>query len=219
MSEPLNLDFNQAIVIDSEKMEWIGSPATGVLRKPLEREAAESGHVTSIVRYEPGSRFNAHFHPLGEEIIVLEGVFSDEHGDYPQGTYIRNPPGSRHAPFSDKGCVIFVKLNQFHSEDLERVVIYTKEQAWLPGQGNLSVMPLHEFQTQHTALVRWPAGERFLPHRHWGGEEILVLEGEFCDEHGHYPKGSWIRSPHLSEHHPYVERDTIILVKVGHLPN
>jgi len=216
--EPLNLDFSQGIVIETATQPWLGSPAEGVLRKPLEREAAESGHVTSIVRYEPGSSFASHSHPLGEEIFVLEGIFSDEHGDYPAGTYIRNPPNSSHSPFSRDGCVIFVKLNQFHPNDQERVVIETPSQPWLPGQGRLTVMTLHEFETQHTALVRWPAGERFVPHRHWGGEEILVLQGEFCDEHGRYPCGTWIRSPHMSEHFPYVEEETIILVKVGHLP-
>jgi len=216
--EPLNLDFSQGIVIETASKPWLGSPAEGVQRKPLEREAAESGHVTSIVRYESGSSFASHSHPLGEEIFVLEGIFSDEYGDYPAGTYIRNPPNSCHSPFSREGCVIFVKLNQFHPNDQERVVIETPSQPWLPGQGGLTVMPLHEFETQHTALVRWPAGERFVPHRHWGGEEILVLQGEFCDEHGRYPSGTWIRSPHMSEHFPYVEEETIILVKVGHLP-
>lgn len=216
--EPLNLDFSQVAVINTQEMEWVDSPSSGVRRKPLEREAVESGHVTSVVEYAPGSRFSAHGHPLGEEIFVLSGVFSDEHGDYPAGTYIRNPPGSQHAPFSEEGCVIFVKLNQFAPTDTARVVVRTEEQAWLPGQGNLSVMPLHDYQGQHTALVHWPAGERFLPHRHWGGEEILVLSGCFQDEHGAYPAGTWLRSPHLSQHHPFVQEETVILVKVGHLP-
>jgi len=78
-------------------------------------------------------------------------------------------------------------------------------------------MPLHQFETQHTALVKWPAGERFKPHRHFGGEEILVLSGEFKDEHDSYPALTWLRSPHLSEHYPFVDEETVILVKVGHL--
>lgn len=217
--EPLNLDFSQVAVVKTQEMNWVESPASGVRRKPLEREAEESGHVTSIVEYAPGARFSAHEHPLGEEIFVLSGVFSDESGDYPAGTYIRNPPGSQHAPFSEQGCVIFVKLNQFHEHDTDRVVVDTNQQSWLPGQGNLQVMPLHDFQGQHTALVHWPAGEQFVPHRHWGGEEILVLTGCFQDEHGAYPAGTWLRSPHLSQHHPFVAEETVILVKVGHLPN
>lgn len=213
----LNMDFTQRVTINSQEMEWLPSPAQGVERKPLAREDKESGHATSIVRYAEGSSFSEHFHPKGEEIFVLEGVFSDETGDYPAGSYIRNPPGSFHAPFSKEGCVIFVKLEQFSPDDLETVRINTLESEWLPGQGKLEVMPLHSFETQHTALVKWPAGERFIPHKHFGGEEILVLSGAFIDEFGSYPAGSWIRSPHMSEHCPFVEEDTIILVKTGHL--
>lgn len=212
-----NMDFEKRIVIYTQDMDWVKSPAKYVFRKPLEREAAESGHTTSVVKYEAGARFNSHAHPLGEEIFVLEGVFSDENGDYPAGTYLRNPPGSSHAPFSQEGCVIFVKLNQFSKDDLEPLRIQTKNENWLQGQGNLQVMPLHEFQGQHTALVKWPAGEKFILHRHWGGEEIFVLSGNFKDEYGEYQKGTWIRSPHQSSHHPYVDEETIILVKTGHL--
>ncbi|USD43641.1 cupin domain-containing protein [Vibrio sp. SCSIO 43135] len=214
----LNMDFSQRIVIETESMDWVASPASGVWRKPLEREQKESGHTTSVVKYEAGSSFSSHPHPHGEEIFVLDGVFSDETGDFPAGTYLRNPPGSAHAPFSSKGCTILVKLNQFDSRDLEQVRVDTKNAEWLPGIGGLMVMPLHEFEHEHVALVKWPKGERFQPHRHFGGEEIFVLSGTFKDEHGDYPAGSWIRSPHMSEHFPYVEEETIILVKTGHLP-
>lgn len=214
----LNMNFSERVVINTETQPWVASPAKGVWRKPLERESAESGHTTSLVRYEAGSRFNTHPHPAGEEIFVLQGVFSDETGDYGAGTYLRNPPGSQHAPFSESGCDILVKLNQFDTKDKQSVRIDTNQQAWLAGIGGLEVMPLHEFEHEHVALVKWPKGERFQPHRHFGGEEIFVLSGEFIDEHGHYPKGTWIRSPHMSEHFPYVEQETIILVKTGHLP-
>lgn len=214
----LNMDFTEKVVIRSGEMDWTSSPAGGVLRKPLAREEAERGHATSIVRYEPGARFARHEHPLGEEILVLEGVFSDESGDYGPGTYLRNPPGSSHAPFSENGCVLFVKLHQFNPNDFNTVRIDTNDTPWLPGHGGLEVMPLHEFEQEHVALVKWPAGEKFQPHRHFGGEEILVLSGEFCDEHGRYPVGTWIRSPHLSQHHPFVDEETVIWVKTGHLP-
>lgn len=213
----LNMDVKQGVAIQTSTMDWQASPAKGVWRKPLEREAAESGLVTSIVKYEAGSRFSQHSHPLGEEIFVLEGVFSDEDGDYPAGTYIRNPPGSKHSPFSEQGCTLFVKLNQFDKSDKASVRTNTQTQPWLAGMGNLEVMPLHSFEAENVALVKWPAGERFQPHSHFGGEEILVLSGEFCDEHGRYPKYTWIRSPHLSQHFPFVEQKTIIFVKTGHL--
>lgn len=213
----LNMDFSQRVVINTGEQDWLASPAPGVERKPLAREEKESGHATSVVRYVPGAAFARHEHPYGEEILVLDGVFSDETGDYPAGSYFRNPPGSSHAPFSKEGCVLFVKLCQFQADDLQQIYIDTKQAQWLPGQGGLQVMPLHEHIHEHTALVKWPANEVFKPHKHFGGEEIFVLSGEFCDEHGRYPAGSWIRSPHLSGHHPFVETETIIWVKTGHL--
>ena len=88
----------------------------------------------------------------------------------------------------------------------------------MSGQGGLEVMPLHEHIHEHTALVKWPKGEIFKPHSHFGGEEVFVVSGTFSDEHGQYPEGTWLRSPHLSKHHPYVEEETIIWVKTGHLP-
>lgn len=214
----LNMNFSERVVIDTQQQPWLPSPAQGVWRKPLEREAKESGHTSSIVKYDAGSQFATHKHPLGEEIFVLEGVFSDENGDYPAGSYLRHPPGSQHAPFSHEGCVILVKLNQFDPRDLDVVKMNTQQTEWLQGIGGLQVMPLHEFEHEHTALVKWPKGETFQPHRHFGGEEILVLSGKFQDEQGEYPRHTWIRSPHTSGHFPFVEEETIILVKTGHLP-
>ncbi len=211
------MDFSQtAFLLDQDK-QWVRSPADGVSRIPLEREAAESGHTTSFVKFEPGSYFPQHAHPQGEEIYVLEGVFSDENGDYPAGTYLRNPPGSRHKPFTKEGCVLFVKLEQFQRDDKKPVVLRPDDQQWQPGIGNLKVLPLHQYNTESTALVHWPANEVFQSHTHWGGEEIVVLSGKFIDEYGEYPAGSWIRSPHMSKHFPRVEEETLILVKVGHL--
>lgn len=213
----LNMDFSKVVIINTNNQPWVESPMAGVERKPLAREEAERGHATSIVRYKPGATFPVHDHPLGEEILVLEGVFSDETGDYPAGTYFRNPEGFRHAPYSKNGCVILVKLHQFQAGDQHQVSIDTHSTPWRPGIGGLEVMPLHEFGTESVALVKWPAGEHFQPHTHFGGEEIYVISGEFIDEHGRYPAGTWIRSPHMSQHNPYVEEETIILVKVGHL--
>ena len=110
-----------------------------------------------------------------------------------------------------------MKLHQFQADDFQQLSIDTNKALWLPGHGNLQVLPLHNHHGESTALVKWPAGEKFVPHVHPGGEEIFVISGEFIDERGRYPAGTWIRSPHMSRHHPYVEVDTLILVKVGHL--
>ncbi|WEN14256.1 cupin domain-containing protein [Rhodanobacter sp. AS-Z3] len=214
----LRSDWSERVVVDSSTMDWVSSPSVGVQRKMLERDGDEVARATSIVRYAPGSRFPGHAHELGEELFVLEGEFCDESGRFGAGSYIRNPPGSAHAPWSEGGCVLFVKLRYFDPLDQTQVALDTQASPWLPGLvPGLSVMPLHEFRTQHTALVRWAPETYFNPHRHYGGEEILVVHGVFEDEHGRYPTGSWLRSPHLSQHQPFSREGCTILVKTGHL--
>ena len=215
----INADFSTRVVIDSNQSPWTSSPMIGVERCMLDRVAAESGRATSLVRYSPGTSFPMHGHPLGEEILVLSGVFSDAGGDYPTGSYLRNPPGSQHAPFSTPGCLLFVKLDQFSPLDGEEVHLNTRQAEWMPGMvPGLMVMPLHDFEGEHSALVRWAPGTCFNRHRHWGGEEILVLEGVFHDEYGSYPSGTWIRSPRYSKHAPFTKAEgALIYVKTGHL--
>ena len=156
----------------------------------LDRIGGEVARATTIVRYEPNSHFSPHTHNGGEEYYVLEGIFSDEHGDYPAGTYVRNPIGTTHSPkIGDEGATIFVKLHQFAKNDTEQKVINTYHNRWYQGMiSGLQVMPLHEYETEHVALVKWAPNTVFNPHKHWGGEEIFVLEGTFYDEHGIYPK-------------------------------
>ncbi|ODS93547.1 MAG: cupin [Comamonas sp. SCN 65-56] len=214
----LNADTSQRAVIHSAELPWLASPLPGVERRMLAREGDEVAVATSLVRYAPGSRFSRHAHELGEEFFVLEGEFCDESGSYGVGTYVRNPPGSSHAPWSVTGCTIFVKLRQMLTHDRQRVVVDTRSAHWQPGLvPGLSVMPLATFETRHTALVRWSPGTHFQTHRHAGGEEILVLAGTFEDEHGCYPQGTWLRNPHLSEHRPFSTQGCTLLVKTGHL--
>ncbi len=215
----LHADLSQPVVLDTTAQPWTPSPMAGVERRMLDRSGGEVARATSIVRYAPGSRFERHSHGGGEEILVLEGTFSDEEGDYPAGTYLRNPVGSSHAPFSALGCTILVKLQQMDPADQQALAIDTRTATWLPGLvAGLEVMPLHAFGSEHVALVRWAPGTVFHPHGHPGGEEILVLEGVFQDEHGRYAAGSWLRHPHGSQHRPWSEAGCTIWVKTGHLP-
>jgi len=213
----LNMQFDQPVVVRTAEMEWQPSPSPGVWRKPLEREAEEHGHTTSLVRYDAGSKFSAHKHPRGEEIFVLDGVFSDETGDYRAGTYIRNPPGSSHSPFSNEGCDLLVKLDQFGADDVFSLRIDTNRGDWLPGEFGVRVMPLFYYETEMVALYKWPAGTRYEMQPHFGGEEVLVISGTLYDEYGEYPAGTWFRNPHNSEHCRYTEEETIIWIKTGHL--
>ena len=216
----LNSDFTIRTVIEPKDYHWVDSPMPGVSRMMLDRIGDEVARATSLVKYESDSVFSSHVHGGGEEILVLDGTFGDEHGLYPAGTYIRNPIGTSHTPaVGSDGALIFVKLHQFDREDLEQFVINTHDQPFRPGLvEGLSVLPLHQYKSEQVALVRWAPDTQFNTHRHWGGEEILVLEGTFYDEHGEYPKGTWIRSPHMSQHTPFTRSDgALIYVKTGHL--
>ncbi|RJG01009.1 cupin domain-containing protein [Noviherbaspirillum sedimenti] len=213
----INSDFNKRAVQGAHEAVWTPSPMPGVDRRMLDRVGGETGRATSIVRYAAGAHFERHAHEGGEEIFVLQGVFSDEHGDYPAGTYLRNPPGTSHAPFSRDGCVLFVKLRQFAPDDTQPVRISTTTTSWYPAAApGVSVMPLHEHAGVNTALVRWAPNTRIKTHTHLGGEEILVLAGVFQDENGAYPAGTWLRSPSGSRHTPRTGAEGAILyVKIG----
>lgn len=215
----VNFNFNERVVLETLQMDWIPSPLPGVSRRMLDRQAAESGRVTSIVKYDPKSFFSPHTHGGGEEFLVLEGTFSDETGDFGTGMYVRNPVGSSHKPHSKNGCTIFVKLWQMVPEDQDFVRIDTKTASWYPGMvDGLSVLPLHSFGPEHVALVKWAPGTRFSEHTHSDGEEIYVIDGTFDDEQGSYPKGTWLRNPAGSHHAPFSTEGCTIYVKTGHLP-
>ena len=214
----LNTDISRRVVIDTEKEPWLDSPLPGVRRRMLERDGEEVARATSLVRYAPGSRFSEHSHGLGEEFLVLEGVFSDEHGDYPAGTYVRNPPGSSHRPHSRDGCTLFVKLRQMHEKDRRFVRIDTAGEPWSPGgEPGLLVMPLHSDERESVALAKLEPGTRLERHDHLEGEEIWVLEGVLEDDDGVYPKGTWLRNPPGSSHARRSEAGCIYYSKTGHL--
>ena len=219
MTTGFNMEFSQRLVIATDKLDWQTTALPGVERRKLERENAESGRATTIVRYVPGSNFTPHVHAGGEEYLVLDGVFSDEFGDFGPGMYVRNPVGSKHQPFSEPGCTIFVKFGQMDARDQEIVRIATSSEAWFPGPAaGLTVLPLHAYENAHIALVRWARGSAYQHHVHPGGEEILVLAGEFRDENGRYAAGTWLRNPAGSEHSPFSTEGCTIYVKTGHLP-
>ncbi len=217
----INADFTQRAVIRPDDYEWIDSPMPGVERMMLDRIGDEVARATSLVRYAPNSTFSPHVHSGGEEFLVLEGEFGDEHQAYPAGTYVRNPIGTQHTPRVGKqGCVILVKLHQFDIADDTPVVINTGAAEWpaetAPG---ISMLPLHEFQDEHVFLLRVAPNSPSQEHTHHGGEEVLVLEGSFSDEFGAYPAGTWLRNPDQSSHSAFTgDEGALLYVKIGHLP-
>jgi anti-sigma factor ChrR (cupin superfamily) len=197
-NELVNADFSRRVVIATDEMPWIPSPQAGVERRLLDRIGGEVARATSLVRYAPASAFPAHDHALGEEFLVLSGVFSDEHGDYGVGTYVRNPPQSRHSPRTAPGCSILVKLRQMTPSEQKRVVIDTTTAKWeQAGNAGSKTVPLYLAPDagEKVSLERLEAGARHGDVDCPGGEEIFVLSGDLEDEYGKYGAGTWIRNP------------------------
>jgi anti-sigma factor ChrR (cupin superfamily) len=196
--ELVNADFTRRVVIATGAMPWIPSPQPGVERRLLDRIGGEVARATSLVRYAPASAFPAHEHALGEEFFVLGGVFSDEHGDYGEGTYVRNPPHSRHTPRTAPGCTILVKLRQMKPTETSRVVIDSSKAIWKPVDPNgLLRLPLHLAPDtgESVTLERMPPRTHLVETDQPGGEEIFVLSGELSDQNRAYGAGTWIRNP------------------------
>lgn len=213
----LNMDFSRPIVCDTANMEWFPSPKPGVWRKPLAREEKERGHATSIVRYDPGASFHSHNHPFGEEILVLEGTFSDATGDFHAGTYFRNPMGFVHAPFSKEGCVILVKLHQFQPDDTRRIAIETDKGDWQELDNGIRVQVLHEHRGEKVVLLKLPASAQVARQPNTGGEEIYLISGSLRGAAGVYPAGSWLRFPPGANHFLVANEDSLLWMKSGHL--
>lgn len=199
MTGGLNDDFSRFVVMHTKTMDWQASPSRGVWRKRLDLEgASESSRVTSLVRYEPGSHFSSHPHPGGEEILVLEGVFSDETGDYPSGSFLLNPDGFVHSPFSVEGCTIFVKLRQYAGRDRPRVVFDSARAKWRPGhEESAAYLPLYRdlSHPERIDLVRLDGGAALKPSVQPGGAEMFILEGDLDEGETQYEAGDWIRYP------------------------
>jgi len=215
----INADLTQRAAMDGAAMPWIPSPSPLVERRMLERRGGELARATSIVRYAPGSRFPSHRHGGGEEFLVLEGTFSDQYGDFPEGTYVRNPVGSAHAPHSDEGCVIFVKLWWAHAEDQAFVRIDTADEAlWAPDAApGVETLPLHAFGPETAAMVRLAPGAALPAREISGGEEILVVAGACRDDNGAYGPWGWLRQPPGAARALVSAGGCRLLVKRGHL--
>lgn len=195
MTMRFNDDLTRRVLVHADELAWTASPSKGVERRMLFRVGDEQARATSIVRYAPGSRFPRHGHPGGEEFFVLEGTFQDETGDYPAGTYVRNPPGSGHAPGSEAGCVILVKLWQFSAADEELVV--RRPGQGIPGQARTGVsssIKLFDGAGERVFLEAWRPGAHVDLH---GAEglELLVIAGSFVDGAETLRPWSWLRLP------------------------
>jgi len=206
-----------SIHIQCDELPWSAGNTPGVEYKTLSPAAELGGFEVSLVRLAAGASFVPPASARTVEVFVLTGSWDSADGTLQPNSYLRSSPAQIESNSTEAGCTLFVRAIDAADPSDVSVTAQTDELPWHPGHGNLRVKPLHSHGTEGTALVHWPQNERFIPHRHFGGEEIFVLSGTFLDEHGRYPKHSWILNPHLSAHHPFVEEETVILVKTGHL--
>jgi len=213
----LNSDFSERVVVHSADAPWIASPMPGVDRRMLDRIGDEVARATTIVRYAPGSAFSAHTHTGGEEFIVLEGVFQDEHGDYPAGTYVRNPPTTSHTPSSEHGCTIFVKLWQFDMEDRTQFRKDMENALSAPVDG-VATADLHRDGREHVTYRVARAGAQ-LDISESGGIELLVLAGSLTEGDDTLSAGSWLRLPEGMPLSAMAGAEGAkVWIKTGHLP-
>ncbi len=219
--ESLHADRHQPVIVHADTLDWIPSPITGIERRFLERQGGEIARATSIVRYAPRSAFPEHVHEKGEEFLVLSGVFSDQSGHFAAGTYVRNPPGSRHTPFTAEGCTIFVKLRQMHHREQETISRSSEGLPLVPtGIEGLTRSALFEDAGGETVLVeQLAAGTRWENRRVEGGEEILVLGGALSYGKRLCPPMTWLRIPPGHEQSLSSTGGVRYWVKRGHLPS
>ena len=214
----LNADFKKRVVVHSDQVEWSASPMPGVDRRMLDRIGGEVARATTIVRYAPDSKFSAHTHTGGEEFIVLDGVFQDEHGDYPTGTYVRNPPTTGHTPGSEPGCTIFVNLWQFNMDDRNqfRKSMADELSAFVEG---VATAQLHKDDQEVVTYSHVNAGAT-LTNNDAGGIEILVIAGTLTEGGETLGKGAWLRLPEGQELSAKAGVDGAkVWMKTGHLPH
>jgi len=218
-NDQINGDMTEFVAVDTKEMTWQESPSGTVWRKRLHLVGpTEAGQVTSLVMYEANSDFHAHSHPGGEEILVLGGTFSDERGDFTAGTYLLNPDGYEHTPFSKDGGIIFVKLRQYPGESRSQIVVESQNKKWvesgIPGISIKMLYSEHEFPEQ-MSLQKWSPGATPGEIGYPDGAEILVLKGGLQDETGSYGEMTWLRYPAGSKHTPSSLEGCEIYIKRG----
>lgn len=210
---PLHSDHSLRVVVDAASA--LQGTATSV---PLEQRANADQASISLEAYAPGTTWS-HEGGFLLELLVVSGQLEIGEQKLPPSSFVRLAPDVSVTFKSAEGCVLYVNRRLATEAEVESFALAGDQLDWRQGMvPGLKVTSLHQGLTKHTALVRWAPETRFNPHTHVGGEEILVLEGVFRDEHGAYPTGTWIRSPHMSNHRPFTGPEgATILVKVGHL--
>ena len=195
----LHADHSERVVVDAT------ATLQGQGAVSLERQGQGDHAQITVVSHPAGE---AWAHP-GEqlcELLVLQGALLIGEDSFGPQSYVRLLPGQALDLKTQAGCVLYENRRDWTEAEEGSFALAGDRMDWRQGMvPGLKVTSLHEGLTKHTALVRWAPDTRFNPHTHVGGEEILVLAGVFRDEHGAYPAGTWIRSPHMNHNRPFTE--------------
>lgn len=218
-NEIINGDMTKFVEVNTNSMTWQESPSGTVWRKRLHLVGpTEAGQVTSLVMYEANADFHAHPHPGGEEILILGGTFSDERGDFTAGTYLLNPEGYEHTPFSKEGGLIFVKLRQYPGTDRSQIVVESQNKEWI--QSTVQGIAIKMLYSEHNypeevSLQKWNEGASPGELSYPDGAEILILKGSLKDEFGLYNEMTWLRYPAGAKHSPVSPAGCEFYIKRG----
>jgi len=209
----LHSDHSLRIVVDATDL-YAGQPG----ERALEQHDAPAESRITLRSLKSGESVT-HDGVRLLEVLVLRGCVSLNGEALGPASFARLAPGVSATVTSTEASVVYLNERTPTEPEKDSYALRGADLDWRQGMvPGLKVTSLHQGLTKHTALVRWAPETRFNPHTHVGGEEILVLEGVFRDEHGSYPAGTWIRSPHMSNHRPFTGPEgATILVKVGHL--
>ncbi|MEM8553389.1 MAG: cupin domain-containing protein [Pseudomonadota bacterium] len=213
----VNADFDKRTMVRFDENQWVASPMPGVERKMLDRIGDEVARATTIVRFAPGSAFSAHTHDGGEEYLVLAGTFQDEDGDFPVGSYVRNPPTSAHTPAAQDGATILVKLHQFDPADRTQIHINANTAQWSPTVNGVETLPLHSDPREIVRMERWAPGTSCSLDGS-GGLEVLVISGSFNEGGDRLGEWDWLRLPTGSTFEAVAgDAGATVWIKTGHL--
>lgn len=214
----IHADFSQYVIIKPEDYHWVKSPRGEVSRVMFDRIGTEQARATSLVKYAPHSAFPPHQHMLGEEILVLSGTFTENnHQDYPQGWYLRNPHNSIHQTSSEHGALIFVKLRQMTEYENQYTRINTHNPDHWRKIGDSMRCTLYQSEFENTYLEKLTHNQVFENNSHQG-LELFILSGYLRYGTDIYTSGTWLRFPtQQTVRFQTEESETIIYVKEGHL--
>lgn len=194
----INANFHLPVSVKTNVFDWQGFTKAGIRQRSLERLVGRHSRLTAVAQFAAGQVFKKIAHEHGVEFLVLSGKFSDEHGDYGVGSYVRNPAAAYRMPFTRDGCTVLLKVGRFQLLDQKRVVVNTRDshRKWkATGEPGVSCLDLHQFSEQHVSLHKIRA-ECWITFKCLNlALEIFVIEGDISVSGSHYEAGTWLRYP------------------------